>query len=612
VSGVCGWFSREPAAVPIAQMAAPLCRFDLVPVRTASHSLGAAAVAGGIDGGALYHEDGLLIAHWGERVEALARLWRSHGVNACAALSGHFAFAILDERSGEALLAVDRCATRPLLYQVVGHTLLFASSADALVQHPGAGRDIDPQALFDYLFFHAVPGSATMYKGPRRLAPGEFVHLHGGRLDRGRYWRLRFQENQPEPASDLEEELRDTLRGAVQDSLGQQQVGVMLGGGAASAALAALLRNASGDRIPTYSVSCESGSRAGHAASTPGRRQQHRDHHHCRIGPGEAADAIPRLAAAFDQPCGHPGALPAFYCAQMAREGGTQRLLAGHGAAELFGRRERYALQLRLARYERLPSALRQLLIEPLLFRLGGAMRRGPLAAARGYVEQAMRPLPERLQHANLMLGYGSASVLDPAFLAAVDPSAPHAMFDQSWWLVQGRTQVNRMIALDLQYALVEQSLPAHARACELAGVAGAYPYLNDAVVAFAARLDPAFKRDGARGLLPAALRGTLQRRTLAARGQGFALPFGQWLQSDARLRSLAFDSLSDLRRRGIVRADFVDTLLTHHLPQQPGRHGTMVWVLMMLEQWFAQRRPAGSGVHGIGRAAHAAEAGSH
>jgi asparagine synthase (glutamine-hydrolysing) len=295
----------------------------------------------------------------------------------------------------------------------------------------------------------------------------------------------------------------------------------------------------------------------------------------------------------------------------MAREAGTQRLLAGHGAAELFGQRERYTLQLRLARYERLPSALRQLLVEPLLFRLCAGMRRGPLAAARGYVEQAMRPLPARLLHANLLYGYGPGRVLDPAFLAAVDPSAPHAMFDQSWWLVQGRSQLNRMIALDLQYALTGQCLPAHAKACELAGVGSAYPYLNDAVVAFATRLDPALKRDGADGLLRRALRGTLQRRVAAAHGQGFALPFGQWLQSDARLRSLAFDSLSDLRRRGIVRADFVDALLARHLPGQPGRHGTMVWVLMMLEQWFAQRRPAGSALHAIGRPAHAAEAGS-
>jgi asparagine synthase (glutamine-hydrolysing) len=45
------------------------------------------------------------------------------------------------------------------------------------------------------------------------------------------------------------------------------------------------------------------------------------------------------------------------------------------------------------------------------------------------------------------------------------------------------------------------------------------------------------------------------------------------------------------------VRPEFIDTLLARRLPEDPARHGRMVWLLMMLEQWFAQRRsgaPAG------------------
>jgi asparagine synthase (glutamine-hydrolysing) len=128
------------------------------------------------------------------------------------------------------------------------------------------------------------------------------------------------------------------------------------------------------------------------------------------------------------------------------------------------------------------------------------------------------------------------------------------------------------------------------ARAACLAGVETAAPYLHDGVVAFAARLDPRHKRGGdARGaLLRSALGGPAPART---HPEGLALPFGQWLQTDARLKGLAFDSLADLRKRRIVRGDFLDTLLAQRLPAQPARHGTMVWMLMMLEQWFAQRR---------------------
>ncbi|MGZ5198517.1 MAG: asparagine synthase-related protein [Telluria sp.] len=608
MSGLCGWCSREPSGLPIGRMATPLCRLNQAPLRTGAHSLGAVALAGGLDAGSLYHEDGLLIAHWGERVDALARMWRAHGAQACAALSGQFAFALIDERRGEALLAVDRCATRPLYYQQVGHTLVFASSADALLLHPGASREVDPQALYNYLYFHAVPGSA--YRGHKRLAPGEYVHFHtSGRLERTRYWRLRFQERHPAILPELKGELVDTAKCAVESSIGQQQTGVMLGGGPSSAALAALLATASAGKVPTFTIGSGIGGRGGIEHARVAARLIGAAHHERQVGPSDAADAVVQLAAAFDQPCGDPAALVAYHCALLAREHGTQRLLSGLGAAELFGRRAYYARQLRYGRYERLPSGLRQLVVEPLLFKLAGRMRRGPLARAREYVRQSMTPLPKRLHGAALLLQYDACDVFDERFLAMVDPSAPPATVEQSWWLAQARDPLNRMIALDLQYRVGERSLPTLLRALDMAGVTVAFPYLSDAMLAFAARLDPECKAQGAAraGLFADALRTVLPRRLAQSHGHGMAPAIGRWLLADARLKALAFDSLADLRKRGIVRAGFLDQLLARSLAEEPGRHGRMIWMLMMLEQWFAQRRNV-SPVAALDPCEHAAE----
>jgi asparagine synthase (glutamine-hydrolysing) len=82
-----------------------------------------------------------------------------------------------------------------------------------------------------------------------------------------------------------------------------------------------------------------------------------------------------------------------------------------------------------------------------------------------------------------------------------------------------------------------------------------------------------------------------LPARAVRGHGHGLAPPVGQWLLADARLRAIAFDSLAALRSRGIVRPEFIDLLLSRSLPEDPARHGRMVWLLMMLEQWFAQRR---------------------
>jgi asparagine synthase (glutamine-hydrolysing) len=133
------------------------------------------------------------------------------------------------------------------------------------------------------------------------------------------------------------------------------------------------------------------------------------------------------------------------------------------------------------------------------------------------------------------------------------------------------------------------------ARACELAGVEVAFPFLSDEMVAFSTHLTAKQKLNGTklRWFFKEALRGFLPDEIITKQKHGFGLPFGVWLQKHKPLQDLANDSLADLRKRGIVRSEFIDALLGQHLQEHAGYHGTMVWVLMMMEQWFRQRAVA-------------------
>jgi asparagine synthase (glutamine-hydrolysing) len=424
--------------------------------------------------------------------------------------------------------------------------------------------------------------------------PGEFLHLQGGRVERSRYWSLQFHEQLEVSGPDLKQEFANTMRVATEAAISGQEdaAGVLLSGGAGSASVAAFFASSGTAPLRTYSIGYD----AGGSDSLPRARQMARQlgavHNEYRVCAAEVADAIPRLAAGFDHPLGDPAALAAFFGAGLARGDGVSRLLAGHGAAELFGCRPHYAQQARLSQYEKVPSALRQTVVEPLLFHLAGGADAAPLRRARSYIVQALVSLPERMEASNLLHGYGRSEVFEPTFMAGVDPTAPAGALNQSWWASEGVSQVNQMIALDIKYSLADRQLPGAIRACDLSGLDIAFPFLGDAVVAFAARLSPHQKLDGERlgPFFRDALRGMVARKASDEPGSG-DLPFGYWLQSDKRIRTLAFDSLSDLKRRGIIRPSFIDTLLATRLPEEPAYHGKMVWLLMMLEQWFAQRR---------------------
>jgi asparagine synthase (glutamine-hydrolysing) len=312
------------------------------------------------------------------------------------------------------------------------------------------------------------------------------------------------------------------------------------------------------------------------------------------VTPDDLVRSIPEVAAHYDQPFGNSSALPAYYCAKMAREDGVTRLLAGDGGDELFGGNARYAKQRVFGWYDAVPAALRRSVMEPLLERTAlGAL---PLASkGRSYVEQAKVPLPDRMQQYNLLLRLGLENVFTPDFLAQVDRTDPLRQQQAVWQQVPDASALNRMLAYDWRYTLAEADLPKVCGSTALAGMAVGFPFLDQGLVDFSLRLPTNYKLKGLklRWFFKEALRGFLPDEILTKKKQGFGLPFGVWATRHEGLKRFAADSLQSLGTRGIVRDPFIRTLRTENLPAHPGYYGEMVWILVMLEQWL---RAAGEG----------------
>jgi asparagine synthase (glutamine-hydrolysing) len=279
----------------------------------------------------------------------------------------------------------------------------------------------------------------------------------------------------------------------------------------------------------------------------------------------------------------------------MARDDGVTKLLAGDGGDELFGGNARYAKQRVFGWYQGVPAPLRGALMEPLLERtpLGNLPL---LKKGKSYVEQAKVPMPERDELYNLILRLGLADVLTPEFLGRVDDRAPARLRRQVWEWARTGSEVNRTLAFDWRFTLADSDLPKVRGTTALAGVSVRFPFLADDVLAFSLKLPADYKLKGLklRWFFKEALRGFLPDEIITKKKQGFGLPFGVWATRHAGLRELALDSLSSFAKRGIVRPDFIRTLVDQRLPEHPGYYGEMVWILMMLEQWLRRVRPDG------------------
>jgi asparagine synthase (glutamine-hydrolysing) len=352
--------------------------------------------------------------------------------------------------------------------------------------------------------------------------------------------------------------------------------------------MAGLLGEVTGEPARTYSIGFEAEGYDEMAYARIAAQHFGTRHHEYYVTPADVVDAIPRIAAVHDQPFGNSSAVPTYFCARLAREDGVHTLIGGDGGDELFGGNERYAMQYLYSLYGDLPRPLRKGVVEPLAFLLPEA---GLVGKVQRYLRNASLPMPARYDHYNLLERLGAATVFTPEFLATVDTAAPAAQAAHAYDAARASSLVNRMLALDLRYTLADNDLPKVMRSCELAGVSVRFPLLSDAVVAFSARLAPDLKLKGTklRYFFKDALRGFLPDAIITKTKHGFGMPFGIWLGAHPPLRAIALDSLSDLKRRGIVRPQFIEELTGSHVAEHPGYYGTMVWLLMMLEQWTRQ-----------------------
>ena len=202
--------------------------------------------------------------------------------------------------------------------------------------------------------------------------------------------------------------------------------------------------------------------------------------------------------------------------------------------------------------------------------------------------------MPDRLQMYNLLYRLGVNEVLTPAFLARVEPAAVLRQQREVWAGANAVSDIDRTLAYDWRYALAESDLPKVRGTTRMAGIDVGFPMLDDDLLAFSMRLPTSYKLKGLtlRWFFKEALRGFLPDEILKKKKQGFGLPFGVWANQHAALKALAVDSVRSIGERGLVRRDFIRTLIETHLPAHPGYYGEMVWILMMLEQWLRVHAP--------------------
>jgi len=483
--------------------------------------------------------------------------------------------------------------TQPLVYTDLNGGFVFGSTSDALLQHPKVKANIDPKAIYNYVYFHVVPSPQTTYREINRLSPGNHILFNDVGLTQHNYYRTHyidaasvdFHELQAQFISILQNSIRKTINGAT-------NVGTFLSGGTDSSTITGVLSEITGGPVRTYSIGFNAEGYDEMEYARIVSSHFNTNHHEYYVTPDDVIAIIPKIADIYDNPFGNASAVPTYYCAHMAKEDGIDILLGGDGGDELFGGNAHYAKQWLFSIYEYIPKLLRDWLIEPSLKHAPFRTQIGFIRKACSYVQQAAIPMPARLESYNLLNRIGPENVFTSEFLQAADVKGPLSLLKKLYEQADSQNIINRMLDIDMRLTLADNDLLKVTKMCELAGVEARFPLLTDEMVRFAADLpaDLKLKRTQLRFFFKQALQNFLPSKVLNKKKHGFGLPFGLWLRQHGPLREFTFECITDLKRYQIVKPKLIDDLIKIHLKDHTSYYGTLVWVLIMLEQWLQRR----------------------
>jgi asparagine synthase (glutamine-hydrolysing) len=518
--------------------------------------------------------------------EVILHLYEEHGVECFRQLRGMFAIALWDARRQELILARDRLGKKPLYYALLPGGLYFGSELKCL----HAARlplTLDPLALRLYFQFGYIPDPWSPFLEVKKLPPGGWLRLRGGRPEpeMGRYWRLPVPRAEPAPGDTraaAAARIRELFDEAVRiRMIADVPLGAFLSGGIDSSSVVASMARQSPEPVRTFSIGFDE---AGFNELPAARlvAQKYRTEHHEIVVRPDAVGLVERLVRHFDEPFGDSSAIPTYIVSEFAARH-VKVALTGDGGDELFGGYEVHWSAPGLARWDRLPRTLRLALRglshllpyraygKNFLYMLG---QDPPMAR---YFERNFAPyhLRRRLLRPEWMLPGGSGALLEilPHHLPPGEPD----LLTQSLYFEASCTLVSDM--------LVKVDRMSMANSLEVRS-----PLLDHRLVEAAAQIPHAWKIEGRHGkrIFLEAVGDRLPPELLTLPKKGFGVPLAIWFRS--QLRGMLHDVLlsARCRERGLLNPAFVAAMVEEHASGRRN-HSHWLWALLMLELWFRQ-----------------------
>lgn len=288
--------------------------------------------------------------------EVLVHGFEEYGEALAEKLRGMFGFVIYNKNTNELYGARDMFGIKPFFYTFQNGQLVYSSELKAILQYPDFKKELNEEALEQYLSFQYSVMDETFFKGVYKLKPAHYFTYKNGKFESVRYFTPNFKEEEgtfEEYAEKINECIKESVAA---HKISDVEVGSFLSSGIDSSYIVA---TAKVDKTFTVGFADNGYSEIEYAkkfSEGVGIKNISKV-----ITKEEFFTEFPKIQYHMDEPLADPAAVALYFVCNLASQY-VKVVLSGEGADELFGGYRIYSEPLSAGAYGKLPFAIRRII----------------------------------------------------------------------------------------------------------------------------------------------------------------------------------------------------------------------------------------------------------
>lgn len=503
------------------------------------------------------------------------------GVESVHKFIGFFAFAIYNSQLDEIILFRDRTGIKPIYFTFTSF-LAFSSELKTLMEIPEFKKDIDLNALTDFIQLGYVPAPKSIFKDCHKLNPGHYAifNLVRRTLDIKKYWSIDKLYSKEKVSLSLQEatnKLEELLISAFNyRMISDVPVGVFLSSGYDSTLVTAILQANQSKKIDTYTIGIFDDKYNEAVYAKEIARYLGTNHHEYYCTEEEAQSIIFKLPEIYDEPFGDSSAIPTILVSKMAKLK-VKVALSADGGDEIFGGYNSYQRVLKNT------SLINNL--PPLLIRFVKSLSFLKKFNLPNSVDYILNNEFDQFNIYSNMLIYFNKKIRKANLIKLM--RYPLDSYHLGIQTEQAFDPKESMLLLDYKYYLPDDILTKVDRATMSVSLEGREPFLDHRIIEFAVSLDFNYKinEKGGKFIIKELTHKYVPSSLVERPKSGFSIPLAKWLRTDLKFLIDKYLNSIDLNKNEYFEPVFVNKLVNDFLNGSTNST-SLIWNLLMFQMW--------------------------